>query len=102
MLIFLLVAYFSLDLSVPINVCSVSMPMTKAMTMTLTGREEEDQSSYYIKLKLANCRLLYYDFRAFLQGYVMAFFDQNTEDAKDPRILTRVFIHKKENGNGKN
>ena len=56
-LIFLLVAYFSLDLSVQINVCSVSMPMTKAMTMTLTGREEEDQSSYYIKLKLASCRL---------------------------------------------
>ena len=65
------------------------------MTMTLTGREEEDQSSYYIKLKLASCR-------AFLQGYVMAFFDQNTEDAKDPRILTTVFIYKKENGNGKN
>ena len=78
------------------------MPMTKAMTMTLTGREEEDQSSYYIKLKLANCRLLYYDFRTLLQGYFMAFFDQNTEDAKDPRILTTVFIHKKKNGNGKN
>lgn len=73
------------------------MPMTKAMTMTLTGREEEDQSSYYIKLKLASCV-----FRAFLQGYVMAFFDQNTEDAKDPRILTTVFIYKKENVNGKN
>lgn len=52
--------------------------------MTLTGREEEDQSSYFIKLKLANCRLLYYNFRTFLQGYVMAFFDQNTEDVKDP------------------
>ena len=32
----------------------------------------------------------------------MAFFDQNTEDAKDPKILTTVFIYKKENGNGKN
>ena len=31
----------------------------------------------------------------------MAFFYQNTEDAKDPRILTTVFIYKKENGNGK-
>ena len=73
------------------------MPMTKAMTITLTGREEEDQSSYYIKLKLANCRL-----QSPLTRLCYEFFGQNTEDVKDPRILTTVFIYKKENGNGKN
>ena len=35
-------------------------------------------------LKLANCRFLYYNFRTFLQGYVIVFFGKNMEDAKDP------------------
>ena len=52
------------------------------MTMTLTGGEEEDQSSYFIKLKLGNCRLLCYNFRAFLQGYVMAFY-RGCQGSKD-------------------
>ena len=61
------------------------MPMTKTMTMTLTGGEARGGSKLIsFTLKLANCRLLYYNFRTFVQGYVIAFFDKNIENAKDP------------------